>query len=501
VVGSTAVHTPRAGRGCTGTAEQAGAGLAHRASAGARGSTALRAAAEPEATRRVQRCRVLGPRLRLVGSVHAAHAQLVLHKLRLVPLGCSGCLGWGPCSKDPGPVPLTCCPCTLSKAALRVTGAARVALVPTVSSIGRQELRARPASCKTGRQVRALASSAGHGRSPAALAAAKRGICVCQAQADSGERGKPVDAGARHLAGASPWSVFPRAPEACLVVHWPRSPLQGPDRVRLHSRRQQLCTLHVREARHASSRPRGELCPVAAGAGSSGKDLAPAGCQGAPREAEQAGVVCARRARLSKHAQGTGTLRGCRSASAPAAQPGQTDVLAQVLAERVRCRGAPPVRCIMVTWQLTMLRELLPAGVATEAGENLATVVSSIICDDTNHTWSGPRLTPIVSATTAMQHAVCGVHIGCSSSRCVCLYACLHVTAMRCTCALSLLGCNMVACMLLAQCHSMHGTLAPAALASLLLLACLAHIFYSPPCPYIAVQTASLQPFNVLGQC
>jgi len=338
-------------------------------------------------------------------------------------------------------------------------------------------------------------------RSRTALAAAKRGICVCQAQADSGERGKPVDAGARHLAGASPWSVFPRAPEACLVVHWPRSPLQGPDRVRLHSRRQQLCTLHVREARHASSRPRGELCPVAAGAGSSGKDLAPAGCQGAPREAEQAGVVCARRARLSKHAQGTGTLRGCRSASAPAAQPGQTDVLAQVLAERVRCRGAPPVRCIMVTWQLTMLRELLPAGVATEAGENLATVVSSIICDDTNHTWSGPRLTPIVSATTAMPHAVCGVHIGCSSSRCVCLYACLHVTAMRCTCALSLLGCNMVACMLLAQCHSMHGTLAPAALASLLLLACLAHIFYSPPCPYIAVQTASLQPFNVLGQC
>jgi len=244
----------------------------------------------------VQRCRVLGPRLRLVGSVHTAHSQLVLHKLRLVPLGCSGCLGWGPCSKDPGPVPLTCCPCTLSKAALRVTGAARVALVPTVSSIGRQELRARPASCKTGRQVRAIASSAGHGRSPAALAAAKRGDRLCQAQADSGERGKPVDAGARHLAGASPWSVFPRAPEACLVVHWPRSPLQGPDRVRLDSRRQQLCTLHVREARHASSRARGELCPVAAGAGSSGKDLAPAGCQGRlVKQSRQ--VLCARGAR------------------------------------------------------------------------------------------------------------------------------------------------------------------------------------------------------------
>ncbi len=177
-----------------------------------------------------------------------------------------------------------------------LTGAARVALVPTVSSIGRQELRARPASCKTGRQVRAIASSAGHGRSPAALAAAKRGDRLCQAQADSGERGKPVDAGARHLAGASPWSVFPRAPEACLVVHWPRSPLQGPDRVRLDSRRQQLCTLHVREARHASSRARGELCPVAAGAGSSGKDLAPAGCQGRlVKQSRQ--VLCARGAR------------------------------------------------------------------------------------------------------------------------------------------------------------------------------------------------------------
>jgi len=85
--------TPRAGRGCTGTALQAGAGLAHRASAGARGSTALRAGAQPEPTRRVQRCRVLGPRLRLLGALHTAHSLLVLHKLRLVPLKGSGCLG------------------------------------------------------------------------------------------------------------------------------------------------------------------------------------------------------------------------------------------------------------------------------------------------------------------------------------------------------------------------------------------------------------------------
>jgi len=172
--------------------------------------------------------------------------------------------------------------------------AARVALVPTVSSIGRQEVHG--ASCKTRRQVRALASSAGHGHSPAPLAAAKRGNYLCQLQADSGERGKPVNAGARPLSGTGPRSEFISAPKASLVIHWSRSPLQRPDRVRLHSRRQQLCTLRVREARHASSRPHWELCPVAAGAGSSGKKVARAGCQGCfVKQSRQ--VICAQGAR------------------------------------------------------------------------------------------------------------------------------------------------------------------------------------------------------------
>ncbi len=69
---------PRAGRGCAGTAPQAGAGLAHRASAGARDGTVLRARAQPEAAHRVQRCQVLGPWLRLVGSLRTAHSQLKL---------------------------------------------------------------------------------------------------------------------------------------------------------------------------------------------------------------------------------------------------------------------------------------------------------------------------------------------------------------------------------------------------------------------------------------
>ena len=97
--------TPRAGRGYTGTAPQAGAGLAYRASTGARDSTALGARAQPEPTRRMQRCQVLGPWLPLLGSLHIAHSQPLLHKLRLVPSAVLA--AWAvPCSKgdlDPGP--------------------------------------------------------------------------------------------------------------------------------------------------------------------------------------------------------------------------------------------------------------------------------------------------------------------------------------------------------------------------------------------------------------
>ena len=50
----------------------------------------------------------------------------------------------------------------------------------------------------------------------------------------------------------------------------------------------------------------------------------------------------------------TGTLGGCRWAAAPAALLGSDDVLAQVLAERMRCGSEPPVRCIMITWKPTV---------------------------------------------------------------------------------------------------------------------------------------------------
>jgi hypothetical protein len=208
-------------------------------------------------------------------------------------------------------------------------------------------------------------------------------------------------------------------------------------------------------------------------------------------EAEQAGDLCARRARLSKHASGAGNLGGCRLAAARGAQLGQSDVLAQVLAERVQCRGAAPVRCIMVTWQLTVR-----AATGRDCDRSWwKPSQSSQFCHTRRHqAHREPRLTPVVSATRTTPHAVCGVHIGCSRSRCVRLYACLHVNAMHCTCALPRLQNGGMHA--LSSCHSTHGTLAPAAVASLLLLACLAYVS-SPPRPYIAVQTCKLLPCNL----